>query len=116
MLGHNPMLAQHLHSIITMQRLAIANGYGWNRFVKMVDQVLPRKSGTFELQLTDPTSSFGFFSYSFAEDFLKGKKQTGAISSRYHQTLKHTYMCLTIASPNSEHFSSLAPSIRRSKS
>ncbi|CAI0827671.1 hypothetical protein D3C81_114730 [compost metagenome] len=26
------------------------------------------------------------------------------------------YMCLTIASPNSEHFSSLAPSIRRSKS
>ncbi len=51
----NPMLAQHLHSIIMMQRLAIANGYGWNRFVKMVDQVMPRKGGTFELELTDPT-------------------------------------------------------------
>ncbi|WP_368925831.1 P63C domain-containing protein [Serratia marcescens] len=51
----NPMLAQHLHSIIMMQRLAISNGYGWNKFVKMVDQVMPRKGGTFELQLTDPT-------------------------------------------------------------
>nr|WP_314424298.1 P63C domain-containing protein [uncultured Erwinia sp.] len=51
----NPMLAQHLHSIIMMQRLAIANGYGWNKFVKMVDQVMPKKGGTFELQLTDPS-------------------------------------------------------------
>ncbi|MFQ2070661.1 P63C domain-containing protein [Aeromonas veronii] len=51
----NPMLAQHLHSVIMIQRLAIANGYGWNRFVKMVDQVMPKKGGTFELLLTDPT-------------------------------------------------------------
>ncbi|MGL4856100.1 P63C domain-containing protein [Plesiomonas sp.] len=51
----NPMLAQHLHSLIMIQRLAIANGYGWNRFVKMVDQIMPRKGGTFELELTDPT-------------------------------------------------------------
>nr|WP_041474699.1 P63C domain-containing protein [Erwinia sp. Ejp617] len=51
----NPMLAQHLHSIIMMQRLAIANGYGWKKFMKMVDQVMPRKGGTFELQLNDPT-------------------------------------------------------------
>lgn len=51
----NPMLAQHLHSIIMIQRLAIANGYGWNKFVKMVDQVMPKKGGTFELALTDPT-------------------------------------------------------------
>lgn len=50
----NPMLAQHLHSLIMIQRLAIANGYGWNRFVKMVDQIMPRKGGTFELELTDP--------------------------------------------------------------
>ncbi|HFW6381970.1 TPA: P63C domain-containing protein [Klebsiella aerogenes] len=49
----NPMLAQHLHSIIMIQRLSIANGYGWNKFVKMVDQVMPKKGGTFELALTD---------------------------------------------------------------
>ncbi|WP_150557126.1 P63C domain-containing protein [Pandoraea nosoerga] len=45
----NPMLAQHLHSIILFQRLAIANGHGWNRFVKTVDQVLPKKGETMEL-------------------------------------------------------------------
>ena len=50
----NPMLAQHLHSIIMIQRLSIANCYGWNKFVKMVDQVMPKKGGTFELALTDP--------------------------------------------------------------
>ncbi len=49
------MLSQHLHSIVMIQRLAIANGYGWNKFVKMVDQVMPKKGGTFELELTDPT-------------------------------------------------------------
>ncbi|RQV12221.1 hypothetical protein DF047_04320 [Burkholderia cenocepacia] len=52
--GH-PMLAQHLHTIIMFQRLAIANGYGWARFVKMVDAVLPKKGATLELPLTDPT-------------------------------------------------------------
>jgi hypothetical protein len=53
----NPMLAQHLHSLIMFQRLAISNGYGWNRFVKMVNQVLPRKGDTIELPLnfTDAT-------------------------------------------------------------
>jgi P63C domain len=39
----DPMLAQHLHSLIMFQRLAIATGYGWKRFVRMVDQVLPKK-------------------------------------------------------------------------
>lgn len=29
----DPMLAQHLHSLIMFQRLAIANGYGWQRFL-----------------------------------------------------------------------------------
>ena len=47
----DPMLAQHLHSLIMFQRLAIASGYGWNRFVKMVDQVLPKKGSTLELPL-----------------------------------------------------------------
>lgn len=50
--GH-PMLAQHIHSLVMFQRLAIANGYGWNRFVKMVDAVLPKKGATLELPLTD---------------------------------------------------------------
>jgi len=47
----NPMLAQHLHSLITLQRLAIANGHGWNKFYKMVDQVMPRRGQTIELPL-----------------------------------------------------------------
>ena len=47
----NPMLAQHLHSVILFQRLAIAQGFGWQRFVKMVDQVLPKKGSTLELPL-----------------------------------------------------------------
>lgn len=47
----DPMLSQHMHSILMFQRLAIANGYGWKRFVNMVDQVLPRKGNTFELPL-----------------------------------------------------------------
>ncbi|MBZ2206604.1 P63C domain-containing protein [Massilia soli] len=50
----NPMLAQHMHSLVMFQRLAIANGYGWNRFVKMVDQVLPKKGSTLELPLDEP--------------------------------------------------------------
>src|SRR6266436_6778984 len=41
----DPMLAQHLHSLMMFQRLAIANGYGWQRFLHMVDQVLPRRGG-----------------------------------------------------------------------
>ena len=49
----NPMLAQHLHSVIMFQRLAINSGYGWNRFVKMLDQVLPRKGSNLELPLDD---------------------------------------------------------------
>ena len=50
-----PMLATHMHSILMFQRLAIANGYGWKRFLHMVDQVLPRRGSTLELplELTD---------------------------------------------------------------
>jgi len=51
--GH-PLLAQHLHSLIMFQRLAIASGHGWQRYVKMVDQVLPKKGDTLELPLSDP--------------------------------------------------------------
>lgn len=41
-IGH-PMLSQHIHSIIMFQRLAIANGYGWKRFIEMVDLTMPKK-------------------------------------------------------------------------
>lgn len=51
--GH-PMLSQHLHSLIMFQRLALSSGYGWQRYVKMVDQVLPKKGRTLELALTSP--------------------------------------------------------------
>jgi hypothetical protein len=47
----NPMLAQHLHSLMMFQRLALANGYGWQRFLHMIDQVLPRRGDTLELPL-----------------------------------------------------------------
>lgn len=52
----DPMLATHIHSILMFQRLAIANGYGWKRFLHMVDQVLPRRGSTLELPLevSDP--------------------------------------------------------------
>jgi hypothetical protein len=35
------------------QRLALSSGYGWNRFVKMVDRVHPRKGATLELPFPD---------------------------------------------------------------
>jgi P63C domain len=47
-IGH-PMLAQHLYSLMMFQRLAISNGFGWKRFVKMVDQVHPKKGTTLDL-------------------------------------------------------------------
>ena len=45
----DPMLAQHLYSLIMFQRLALSSGYGWNRFVKMVDKVLPKRGSNLEL-------------------------------------------------------------------
>jgi len=45
----NPMLAQHLYSIVMFQRLAIKSGYGWHRFINMVDRVLPKRGNTLEL-------------------------------------------------------------------
>jgi hypothetical protein len=45
----NPMLAQHLHSLIMFQRLALSQGFGWHRFLNMVDRVLPKRENTLEL-------------------------------------------------------------------
>jgi hypothetical protein len=53
----DPMLAQHLHSLIMFQRLALANGHGWQRFVRTVDQVMPKRGNTLELPLDDHASN-----------------------------------------------------------
>lgn len=50
----DPMLAQHLHALVLFQRLAISHGYGWKRFLNMVDQVLPKRGSTLELPLKFP--------------------------------------------------------------
>ncbi len=49
--GH-PLLAQHLHSLMMFQRLAISTGQTWTQFVKMVDRVMPKKGATLELPFT----------------------------------------------------------------
>jgi hypothetical protein len=49
----DPMLAQHLYTLMMFQRLAIANGHGWNRFLHTVDQVLPRRGDTLPLPFED---------------------------------------------------------------
>lgn len=50
----NPMLSQHLHTIITLQKQAILNGHSWERFMKNVDQVMPKKGNNLEMSLRDP--------------------------------------------------------------
>ena len=50
----DPLLAHHLHSLIMFQRLSLSNGYGWNRFQKMADQMLPTRGMTLELPLPEP--------------------------------------------------------------
>jgi hypothetical protein len=54
----NPLLAQHMHSIVMFQRLALNSGFGWNRFVKMVDKVLPRRGNTLELPFPEAEEDF----------------------------------------------------------
>lgn len=51
----DPMLASHLQSILTLQRLALANGWGWNKFMGMVDQVMKKKGDNLDLPLSDTT-------------------------------------------------------------
>jgi hypothetical protein len=55
-IGH-PLLAQHIHSLLMFQRLAIANGHGWHRFRNMVDQVMPKRGSTLELPLEFPEAN-----------------------------------------------------------
>jgi len=51
----DPMLSQHLHSIIMFQRLAIANGYGWKRFLQTIDLIMPKRGSNLELPLNYPS-------------------------------------------------------------
>ena len=49
----DPMLASHLQSLLTLQRLAIANGWGWQKFMHMVDQVMKKKGDSLDLPFAD---------------------------------------------------------------
>lgn len=49
----DPMLASHLQSLLTLQRLAIANGWGWQKFMHMVDQVMKKKGDSLDLPFVD---------------------------------------------------------------
>lgn len=54
-IGH-PMLAQHMHAILMLQRLAISSGYGWKRFIQMMDQVLPKRGTNLSLPFGETTA------------------------------------------------------------
>lgn len=45
----DPMLASHLQSILTLQRLSIANGWGWQKFMNTVNQIMKKKGQSFDL-------------------------------------------------------------------
>ncbi|WP_024904499.1 P63C domain-containing protein [Robbsia andropogonis] len=49
----DPMLASHMQSLLTLQRLAIANGWGWVKFMNMVNQVMKKKGDTLDLPFGD---------------------------------------------------------------
>lgn len=53
----DPMLSQQVQSLLTLQRLAIASGHGWKRFLYTVDRVLPKKDATMFLPFIDPIDS-----------------------------------------------------------
>lgn len=41
--GH-PLLTTHMQTILTLQRLALAQGWKWNKFLSLVDSVAPKKN------------------------------------------------------------------------
>lgn len=47
--GH-PLLSSHMSIIIALQKLALAQGFGWKRFLDMVDLTLPKKQYALELK------------------------------------------------------------------
>jgi hypothetical protein len=59
--GH-PLLAQHMHAILMFQRLSIQNGHTWAQFLKMVDQVMPRKGDTLEIPFNGSSNAIPLLS------------------------------------------------------
>ncbi len=53
----NPMLAQHLYSLMMFQRLALNSGFGWYRFVKMIDKTMPKRGNTLELPFPETSET-----------------------------------------------------------
>ncbi|MDZ4860759.1 MAG: P63C domain-containing protein [Candidatus Hydrogenedentes bacterium] len=53
----DPMLAQHMHALLMFQRLALANGNGWQKFLQMINQVLPRRGQNLEIAFEANSSS-----------------------------------------------------------
>ncbi len=47
--GH-PLLSKHMSEIITLQKVAIAQGFGWKRFIQLVDEILPKKTNALEIK------------------------------------------------------------------
>lgn len=41
--GH-PLLSNHMQTILTLQRLALSQDWGWNKFLSLVDSVAPKKN------------------------------------------------------------------------
>lgn len=40
--GH-PLLTSHMQTILTLQRLSLSQGWGWNKFLSLVDSIAPKK-------------------------------------------------------------------------
>ena len=49
-LTNSLLLAEHLNTVITLQKVALAQGYGWKRFIDLVDQILPKKAHALSLE------------------------------------------------------------------
>lgn len=48
-IGHKA-LGKHVHAIITLQRLALAQGLGWKGFLNMMDAALPKKTNALTIE------------------------------------------------------------------
>ncbi len=56
----DPMLASHIQSILTLQRLAISSGWGWNRFMRIVNQVMKKRGDTMDLPFMETDAALDF--------------------------------------------------------
>jgi hypothetical protein len=45
--GH-PLLSNHMVAILALQKFAISEGWGWNKFITMVNQTFPKKISALE--------------------------------------------------------------------